>query len=158
MAIIRTSILPIAGFCSISNEVQSPDEFRCFSHDLAIELTYADCFAAWETIWAANQTVSARFQLFFALALLSHYRDVLIENTFDFCDVIKFFNGKQFARLACFLAYGCSFFLLSEMADKHDASALLQLAREKLDELQELTASGGSSELKQNAATSPPES
>ncbi|KAK0416535.1 hypothetical protein QR680_012547 [Steinernema hermaphroditum] len=91
--------------------------YRWFLLDFKRELVYEHVYKLWETIWASSLTVSAHFHLFFALALLTSYRNILLENSMDFTDVIKFFN---------------------EMAERHDAAELLALAREQLRALQEL--------------------
>ncbi|KAH7731731.1 Protein TBC-8 a [Aphelenchoides avenae] len=91
--------------------------YRWFLLDFKRELNYDAVFKLWEVIWAAEKTVSTRFQLFFALALIEKYRQILIENGMDFTDVIKFFN---------------------EMAEKHDVDELLVDARSKLQALQKI--------------------
>lgn len=67
--------------------------YRWFLLDFKREFVYEDVFLVWEVIWASGQLVSKKFQLFFAFALLTQYRDILLENNMDFTDVIKFFNG-----------------------------------------------------------------
>jgi hypothetical protein len=57
------------------------------------ELLYEDVFSVWETIWAAKHIASSHFVLFIALALVESYRDIILSNSMDFTDIIKFFNG-----------------------------------------------------------------
>ncbi|CAG9791480.1 unnamed protein product [Diatraea saccharalis] len=91
--------------------------YRWFLLDFKRELLYQDVFAAWELIWAARYVASEHMVLFIALALLETYRDVILANTMDFTDIIKFFN---------------------EMAERHDASAVLSLARDLVLQVQTL--------------------
>ncbi|XP_028159384.1 small G protein signaling modulator 2-like isoform X2 [Ostrinia furnacalis] len=91
--------------------------YRWFLLDFKRELLYQDVFAAWELIWAARHVASEHMVLFIALALLETYRDVILANTMDFTDIIKFFN---------------------EMAERHDASAVLALARDLVLQVQTL--------------------
>ncbi|XP_075983891.1 small G protein signaling modulator 2-like isoform X2 [Anticarsia gemmatalis] len=91
--------------------------YRWFLLDFKRELLYQDVFAAWELIWAARLVASEHMVLFIALALLETYRDVILANTMDFTDIIKFFN---------------------EMAERHDASAVLSLARDLVLQVQTL--------------------
>jgi hypothetical protein len=60
---------------------------------LILELVYEDVFSVWETIWAAKHIASSHFVLFIALALVESYRDIILSNSMDFTDIIKFFNG-----------------------------------------------------------------
>ncbi|XP_048521600.1 small G protein signaling modulator 1 [Dendroctonus ponderosae] len=89
--------------------------YRWFLLDFKRELIYPDVFTTWEVIWAAQHVASAHFVLFLALALLETYRDIILSNGMDFTDIIKFFN---------------------EMAERHDAAATLQLARQLVLQLQ----------------------
>ncbi|KAH8342708.1 hypothetical protein KR084_001056, partial [Drosophila pseudotakahashii] len=89
--------------------------YRWFLLDFKRELIYDDVFATWEVIWAAKQVASSHFVLFLALALLETYRDIILSNSMDFTDVIKFFN---------------------EMAERHNAPSILQLSRNLVLQLQ----------------------
>lgn len=62
---------------------------------LDLEFSYQDVFLVWETIWAARHVASNDFVLFLALALLNYYREIILSNSMDFTDIIKFFNGNQ---------------------------------------------------------------
>jgi len=88
----------------------------------------------WETIAAARRTVSKRFVLFIALAMLKIYREIILDNHMDFTDIIRFFNGilKILSFFKIFL------FCIVEMAERHDAREILHRARKLVLELQEL--------------------
>ncbi|KAJ3651812.1 hypothetical protein Zmor_017821 [Zophobas morio] len=89
--------------------------YRWFLLDFKRELVYPDVYATWEVIWAAQHVASSHFVLFLALALLETYRDIILSNCMDFTDIIKFFN---------------------EMAERHNAAAVLSLARDLVLQLQ----------------------
>ncbi|CAF3414264.1 unnamed protein product [Rotaria sp. Silwood1] len=91
--------------------------YRWFLLDLKREFIYDDIFLIWEIIAAARRTVSKRFVLFIALAMMKYYRDIILDNRMNFTDIIKFFN---------------------EMAERHDAQEILRIARELILELQKL--------------------
>ncbi|VDK65816.1 unnamed protein product [Anisakis simplex] len=91
--------------------------YRWFLLDFKRELTYQQVFRVWEVIWSSSRMITQHFQLFFALALLTTYRHIIIDNRMDFTDVIKFFN---------------------EMAERHDVDTLLDSARTLLERLQAL--------------------
>ncbi|CAF2962673.1 unnamed protein product [Rotaria sp. Silwood2] len=91
--------------------------YRWFLLDFKREFIYDDIFLVWETIAAARRTVSKRFVLFIALAMLKTYREIILDNRMDFTDIIRFFN---------------------EMAERHDTREILRIARELVLELQNL--------------------
>ncbi|XP_067015319.2 small G protein signaling modulator 2 [Anabrus simplex] len=91
--------------------------YRWFLLDFKRELVYEDVFSMWETIWAAKHVASSHFVLFIALALVETYRDIILGNSMDFTDIIKFFN---------------------EMAERHNAKVILALARDLVLQLQTL--------------------
>lgn len=70
--------------------------YRWFLLDFKRELLYKDIFSVWETIWSSRFSLKSDcFSLFFALALIEIYRDIILENRMDFTDIIKFFNGNK---------------------------------------------------------------
>lgn len=92
--------------------------FRWFLLDFKRELSYECTYKVWEVIWAAQRLqITNDFAIFFALATITNYHDVLITNNFDYTDMIKFFN---------------------EMAERHDCSRLLSSARTHVKCLQNL--------------------
>uniref|UniRef100_A0A7N9AR55 Small G protein signaling modulator 1b n=1 Tax=Mastacembelus armatus TaxID=205130 RepID=A0A7N9AR55_9TELE len=91
--------------------------YRWFLLDFKREMVYDDVFTVWETIWAAKHTSSEHFALFFALALVEMYRDIILENNMDFTDIIKFFN---------------------EMAERHNVPQVLMMARDLVHKVQTL--------------------
>lgn len=110
--------------------------YRWFLLDFKRELVYDDVFATWEVIWAAKHIASGHFVLFLALALLETYRDIILSNSMDFTDVIKFFNGGL-VGISCLLIH-CSNPLIRppEMAERHNAQSILQLSRSLVLQLQ----------------------
>uniref|UniRef100_A0A1A8JZP6 Small G protein signaling modulator 1 n=1 Tax=Nothobranchius kuhntae TaxID=321403 RepID=A0A1A8JZP6_NOTKU len=91
--------------------------YRWFLLDFKRELLYEDVFAVWEVIWVAPRISSQHFVLFLALALVTVYRDIIIDNNMDFTDIIKFFN---------------------EMAEHHNIKQTLTLARDLVCKVQML--------------------
>ncbi|XP_065201314.1 small G protein signaling modulator 2-like isoform X2 [Planococcus citri] len=91
--------------------------YRWFLLDFKRELLYDDVFIVWETIWSAKFVSSAHFYLFFALALVETYREIIIGNQMEFTEIIKFFN---------------------DMAERHDAKSVLNLARNLVVQLHSL--------------------
>ncbi|XP_064460761.1 small G protein signaling modulator 2-like isoform X3 [Ornithodoros turicata] len=91
--------------------------YRWFLLDFKRELVYDDVFSVWETIWAARHVASSNLVLFIALAMVEYYRDIILQNNMDFTDIIKFFN---------------------EMAERHDAKAVLKISRELVLQIQTL--------------------
>ncbi|XP_017345772.1 small G protein signaling modulator 2 isoform X3 [Ictalurus punctatus] len=91
--------------------------YRWFLLDFKRELLYEDVFAVWEVIWVAPRISSQHFVLFFALALVEVYREIIRDNNMDFTDIIKFFN---------------------EMAERHDVQNILRIARELVHKVQTL--------------------
>ncbi|XP_028275560.1 small G protein signaling modulator 2 isoform X3 [Parambassis ranga] len=91
--------------------------YRWFLLDFKRELLYEDVFAVWEVIWVAPKISSQHFVLFLALALVTVYREIIMDNNMDFTDIIKFFN---------------------EMAERHDVQHILKIARELVHKVQSL--------------------
>ncbi|KAM9852819.1 small G protein signaling modulator 2 [Aulostomus maculatus] len=91
--------------------------YRWFLLDFKRELLYEDVFAVWEVIWVAPKISSEHFVLFLALALVTVYREIIMDNNMDFTDIIKFFN---------------------EMAERHDVQHILKIARELVHKVQSL--------------------
>ncbi|XP_038160556.1 small G protein signaling modulator 2 isoform X3 [Cyprinodon tularosa] len=91
--------------------------YRWFLLDFKRELLYEDVFAVWEVIWVAPRISSRHFVLFLALALVTVYREIIVDNNMDFTDIIKFFN---------------------EMAERHDVQLILRIARELVHRVQSL--------------------
>ncbi|KAM9733639.1 small G protein signaling modulator 2 isoform 4-T4 [Menidia menidia] len=91
--------------------------YRWFLLDFKRELLYEDVFAVWEVIWVAPRISSQHFVLFLALALVTVYREIIMDNNMDFTDIIKFFN---------------------EMAERHDVQHILRIARELVHRVQSL--------------------
>lgn len=75
--------------------------YRWFLLDFKRELLYDDIFLVWEVIWSARHVSSENFVLFLALALLEHYRDIILQRCMDFSDIVKFFNGMVADGVGC---------------------------------------------------------
>ena len=92
-----------------------PNVFSWFLLDFKREFTYHEIYLVWETIWSSRHVTSSHFYLFVAMALVENYRDIILDRNMDFTDIIKFFN---------------------EMAEKHRATEILQIARDLVFQLQ----------------------
>lgn len=114
--------------------------YRWFLLDFKRELVYTDIFLTWEMIWAAKFVASSHFVLFIALALLESYREIILLNSMDFTDVIKFFNGIFSQIMIVFqFEWFCFEFvviLFLEMAERHNMPDVLKLARNLVLQLQ----------------------
>lgn len=82
--------------------------YRWFLLDFKRELLYNDVFTVWETIWTAKYMATDSFSLFLAVALLETYRDIILSNSMDFTDIIRFFNGEQALSNIYIYIYSCS--------------------------------------------------
>uniref|UniRef100_A0A5K4FB46 RUN domain-containing protein n=2 Tax=Schistosoma mansoni TaxID=6183 RepID=A0A5K4FB46_SCHMA len=91
--------------------------YRWLLLDFKRELQYNDIFPVWETIWASRQLVTYDFGIFFALALIEYYRDIIIYYNMDITEIIRFYN---------------------ELTEQHDYVTLLELARSFVFQLQHL--------------------
>ncbi|TNN15118.1 Small G protein signaling modulator 1, partial [Schistosoma japonicum] len=91
--------------------------YRWLLLDFKRELQYDDIFPVWETIWASRRLVTYDFGIFFALALLEYYRDIVIYYNMDVTEIIRFYN---------------------ELTEQHDCVTLLELARSFVFQLQHL--------------------
>lgn len=111
--------------------------YRWFLLDFKRELLYADVFSVWECIWAAKHVSSSHFVLFLALSLLENYRDIILSNSMDFTDIIKFFNGK-YSKVYSYCSSFNFYDLITEMAERHNVPQLLKTARSLALKLQTL--------------------
>ncbi|CAH8509237.1 unnamed protein product [Schistosoma turkestanicum] len=91
--------------------------YRWLLLDFKRELQYDDIFPVWETIWASRRLVTYDFGIFFALALIVYYRDIIIYYNMDITEIIRFYN---------------------ELTEQHDCVTLLELARSYVFQLQHL--------------------
>lgn len=91
--------------------------YRWFLLDFKREFNYDDVFKVWEMIWASKTVASPNMVLFIALALVEQYREIILENNMDFCEIIKFFN---------------------EMAEHHEVESILENARKLVFTIQSL--------------------
>uniref|UniRef100_A0A0N5AVY8 Rab-GAP TBC domain-containing protein n=1 Tax=Syphacia muris TaxID=451379 RepID=A0A0N5AVY8_9BILA len=69
--------------------------YRWFLLDFKRELTYPQLFQVWEVMMAASHIITDHFQLFFALAIVSTYRHIIIDNHMDYADVINNLNFRN---------------------------------------------------------------
>ena len=91
--------------------------YRWFLLDFKRELAYHDIYAVWETIWSSRRVYTKHLSFFVALAIIISYESIIIENKMDYTDMIRFFN---------------------EMAEKHEMSGIVKLARHLVDKLRHL--------------------
>ncbi|KAA0190582.1 Small G protein signaling modulator 1, partial [Fasciolopsis buskii] len=68
--------------------------YRWLLLDFKREFKYEDVFAIWEVIWASRRLVAYDFGVFFALAFLQYYRDIILYYDMDLTEIIRFYNGK----------------------------------------------------------------
>lgn len=106
-------------------------------------------FRVWEAIWSAKSVSTANFVLFIAAALVEFYRDIIIGNNMDFTDISKclpilFLLIRDFTGFDLKVAwsntstsvYTLAVKFFNEMAERHDANAILRIARGLVREIQ----------------------
>ncbi|TPP67760.1 Small G protein signaling modulator 1 [Fasciola gigantica] len=91
--------------------------YRWLLLDFKREFKYEDVFAIWEIIWASRRLVAYDFGVFFALALLQYYRDIILYYDMDLTEIIRFYN---------------------ELTEQHDTRPLLDLARSLVFQMQNI--------------------
>ncbi|VDP79573.1 unnamed protein product [Echinostoma caproni] len=91
--------------------------YRWLLLDFKREFKYEDVFAIWEVIWTSRRLVAYDFGVFFALALLQYYRDIILYYDMDLTEIIRFYN---------------------ELTEQHSTKALLDLARSLVFQMQNI--------------------
>ncbi|TGZ59856.1 hypothetical protein CRM22_008848 [Opisthorchis felineus] len=104
-------------FCSKSMDTHFYFCYRWLLLDFKRELKYEDVFLVWEVIWAARRLVSYDFAIFFAMAMLQYYRDIILYYDMDLTEIIRFYN---------------------ELSEQHDVRILLDIARSLVFQMQQL--------------------
>ncbi|KER29530.1 hypothetical protein T265_03835 [Opisthorchis viverrini] len=104
-------------FCSKSMDTHLYFCYRWLLLDFKRELKYEDVFLVWEVIWAARRLVSYDFGIFFAMAMLQYYRDIILYYDMDLTEIIRFYN---------------------ELTEQHDVRILLDIARSLVFQMQQL--------------------
>ncbi|KAF5396270.1 hypothetical protein PHET_10843 [Paragonimus heterotremus] len=91
--------------------------YRWLLLDFKRELKYDEVYSVWEIIWASRRIVCYDLGIFFAMAMLQYYRDIIIYYDMDLTEIIRFYN---------------------ELTEQHDVRTLLELARSLVFQMQKL--------------------
>ncbi|KAA3672405.1 small G protein signaling modulator 2, partial [Paragonimus westermani] len=91
--------------------------YRWLLLDFKRELKYDEVFSVWEIIWASRRIVCYDLGVFFAMAMLQYYRDIIIYYDMDLTEIIRFYN---------------------ELTEQHDVRTLLELSRSFVFQMQKL--------------------